>query len=130
MSAEKKYYVQVLERAAGLLRQGHPDSALTVLQAALDQKKMPTVDDWDGDTDIELVFEPRMGESPRCWIQDKHLYIDDKNWDIDQQFREFLFQTIKHNVAQGEAVDIIRTEATNLLKKGVRTGRVRKKSSS
>ena len=130
MTTDAKYYMQAIERAVGLLRQGHPNQALILLQNALGKNLKSVPDCWDEDTDIELVFDPRTEETPRCWIEDNHLYIDDKNWNIDSQFMEFLFQSIKYNISQKLDIDKIRGEAEKLLKKGVKTGRVRKKKKS
>lgn len=129
MFIDKAYYIQVIERAVALLRQGHPDKALTALQSALDQKVVAPVEfgRGDEDTDLELVFDPRSSETPRCWIEENHLIIDDKTWDVDPQFMSFLIQSIKYSVAQGEDAEKIREGAEGLLKKGVTSGKVKKK---
>ena len=124
------YYVQAIQRALGLLRQGHSRQATNLLQDALDLKLEQVPDDVAGNPEIELAFDPHAEEAPRCWIEveaGNELFIDDDGWEFDQGLIDALHQSVQNNSVLGMAVGDIERHANLLLRDGVKTGKVRRK---
>ena len=123
------YYVQAIQRALGLLRQGHSRQATNLLQDALDLKLEQVPDEMVGDPEIELAFDPRADAAPTCWIDtaSNELFIDEEDWEIDPDFLDAFYQSVSNNVVLGMAMGDIERHANLLLRDGVKTGKVRKR---
>ena len=123
------YYVQAIQRALGLLRQGHSRQATNLLQDALDLKLEMVPDDVAGNPEIELAFDPHADAAPQCWIetQSNELFIDDDGWEIDKEFLDAVYQSVQNNVVMGLAIGDIERHANLLLRDGVKAGKVRSK---
>lgn len=123
------YYTQAIQRALGLLRQGHSRQATNLLQDALDLKLEQLPDDMVGNPDVELAFDPHADSAPTCWIESKsnELFIDEEDWEIDPDFLDAFYQSVSNNVVLGMAMGDIERHANLLLRDGVKTGKVRKR---
>jgi hypothetical protein len=121
------YYAQAIQRALGLLRQGHVRQATNLLQDAIELKLDMLPSDMVEAESIELAFDPHAAAAPTCWIesQSNELFIDEEGWEIDPQFLDAFYQSVSNNVVLGMAMGDIERHANLLLEDGVKTGKVK-----
>ena len=123
MSRGAEYYKQALERALGLLRQGAEKEAAQLIEDALALKLSF---DPVREPELELAFDPREEELPRCWIEEGELCIDDDGWVIDPFFLEDMINSVQINLVAGLPEIQLVYEAKRILKQGIRKQKVRR----
>ena len=123
-----EYYVQAIERALALMRQGANREAKNLLQDAIDLKLDMLPQDMLGG-ELELAFDPHAdaATAPRCWIEGGELRIDEEGWEIDPDQLEELTRIVETNSVLGMSAGDIERNATLFLKNGCDRGTVRRK---
>jgi len=129
---DSKYYVQAIERALGLLRQGAARQAQNILQDAIDCKLeiLPSDMTLESDKELELAIDLHVDDVPLCWIdpdQEDQIVIDDSGWDIDIYVLEILRLFVLSKSAEGMEADDVKNNATKFLRECIATGKIRRK---
>lgn len=128
------YYIDAIERALGLMRQGANSKAVTLLQDALDRKLDKDFSDEPEEKPLELAFNPRREviEIPECWIdrQSHQLVIDNEGWEIDPFYLEFLVQLAQDSAFAGMSKEdrekAVLEQTEQRLRLGVKSGKVKR----